>query len=322
MRIVGLGIPKQAFHYFVPGFSLPLIKPGDPPATPTPLRHVLLCFLLISSGLNGQQDTTHVLFVGNSLTYSHDMPGMVQAMLAEKGHAVRIHQSTVPGMSLKGHFTQMITALTDSTAFTRGKMAGELTGTENKLLERSWDIVILQTGTVEALIPESRNLSFSPAIGKARTYLKAPARIILFNTWASEGAYPRQYCQPGVRIDPSLTEDLYCSETISDRTGLTAAINSGYAEVAAQNGIEKSNNGDLFLAAREYHAAIDLFDDNVHPSEAGSFLNACEFYFLLTGEKASSLDFDGQIPARDASLLKLVVDRYHQDGTRIGKSPN
>lgn len=298
------------------------MKPGQLPATPTPLRHCLLCFFLFSFGLSGQQDTTHVLFVGNSLTYYHDMPGMLQAMLLEKGRPVRIHQSTVPGMSLRGHFTQMITALTDSTAFTRGKMAGELTGTENKLLERSWDIVVLQTGTVEALIPESRNLSVSPAIAKTRTYLKKPARIILFNTWASEGSYPRQYCQPGAMIDPSLTEGPYCSETISDLSGHTAIINSGYAEVAVRNGIEKSNNGDLFLAARKRHAAIDLFDDAFHPSVAGSFLNACEFYFLLTGEKASSLDFIGPVSSREASLLKQLVDRYHQDRNPIGKNPN
>ncbi len=277
---------------------------------------------MISFGLNGQQDTTHVLFVGNSLTYYHDMPGMLQAMLSEKGHPVRIHQSTVPGMSLRGHFTQMITALTDSTAFTRGKMAGELTGTENKLLERNWNVVILQTGTVEALIPESRNLSVSPAIARTKSYLGGPARIILFNTWASDTTYPLQFCQPGAIIHPSLRSRPYCSETLDNLARHTGAINSGYAKLAADNGVEKSNHGDLFLEMRNLHAEVGLFDDAFHPSPAGSFLNACEFYFLLTGEKAADLDFNGPVPSPKAALLKQVVDRYHEDGNRIRKNPN
>ncbi len=252
------------------------------------------------------------MFVGNSLTYYHDMPGMLQAMLSEKGHPVRIHQSTVPGMSLSAHFSQIITQLTDSTAFTRKKMAGEQTGTENKLRERPWDIIILQTGTVEALIPESRNLSVSPAIARAKTYLVSPARIILFNTWASDTTYPLQFCQPGTVIDASLRNRPYCSETLDNLARHTAAINAGFAELAADNGVEKSNHGDLFLEMRNRHTEVGLFDDAFHPSPAGSFLNACEFYYLLTREKVSGLEYTGPVAPGQAEALKQLVDRYHR----------
>lgn len=277
------------------------------------MRYFYLIAIWATFGLSAQQDSTHVLFVGNSLTYNHEMPQMLQAMLRESGHPVRIHQSTVPGMSLQGHFTQIITFLTETTAFTRKKMKGEQTGTENALRGRPWDVIILQAGTVEAVIPEARTYSIGPAIASTKSYLERPSRIILFNTWASNGEYPLQYCLPANTIGQSLLEDQYCSPTFSNLSEHTASINSGFAELAAANGIEKSDNGELFLQVRTRYRDIELFDDAFHPSPAGSFLNACEFYFMLTGEKVSPLVFSGPLDMTEAAMLKQLVDRYHDN---------
>ncbi|MBC2839384.1 DUF4886 domain-containing protein [Robiginitalea sp. SC105] len=282
------------------------------------MKNLFLFTFWVLAGMSAQgqpaanADSTHVLFVGNSLTYYHDMPQMLQAMLAEGGHTVRIHQSTVPGMSLRGHLDQIITRMDGESTYTRPKMDGEITGTENALREREWDVVVLQEGTVPVMIPEARAFLVAPAIASSKAYLNAPCRFILFNTWAADTTYPRRYCYPSGLIDASLPDDAYCSGEFGNLSEHTRALNAGYEELAKAANMEKSNHGDLFERIRNDHGEIDLFDDAFHPSAAGAFLNACEFYYLLTGSNPTALEYTGPLDADQAQTLKRVVDRYHQ----------
>lgn len=79
--------------------------------------------------------TVRVLFVGNSLTYVNDLPGMVRA-LAEAGGAVTIETRDVslPGYALEDHW---------ATPTSRAALA-----------EGGWDVVVLQQGP--SALPESQ----------------------------------------------------------------------------------------------------------------------------------------------------------------------
>ncbi len=278
-------------------------------------------FLLVTIGLLAlscqsqnkvKKEQVNVLFIGNSLTYYHDMPKTVQAMLNETDPNIKIEQSTFPGMSLTRHLENIIISRTDDDNIsTRKKTEGEKTETEIKIAEKKWDVVILQEGTVNLLIPEMRDLTVNKAIGKIKTLVNNPkCRFILFTTWPSERPYPKEYCRDGGRIDESL-DDMqdYCSPKIENYEQEFELINNGHRLVAKKNGMEKTDNGNLYRMVKEDKPDLKLLEDPIHPNENGAFLNACEFYEILSGKKASKLNVNGQIEPKIADYLKNIAGK-------------
>ncbi|EDP72324.1 hypothetical protein FBALC1_14522 [Flavobacteriales bacterium ALC-1] len=251
----------------------------------------------------------NVLFVGNSLTFYHEMPQMVQEMLNETSSNIKIDQVTFPGMFLGWHLDKTILTEDEESISVRDKFETEITESEKKLSEKKWDIIILQEGTIRVLIPELRHLVVDSSIKKIKKFVNNPdCRFILFNTWASKTEYPEEYCHPGFLIDESLEKNKkYCSDQIENLEDHTNVINQAYQELADNNNIEKSNNGNLFLKIREKHPEIELFDDSFHPSKYGSFLNACEFYQIFSNKKVTDLKYNGDIEPRIAESLKKAL---------------
>lgn len=277
-------------------------------------------FLLITIGLitfgcqsqtNQKSKEVNVLFIGNSLTYYHDMPQTVQEMLNETDPNIQIDQSTFPGMSLSWHLENIIESKSKDNISTRKKFEGEKTETEIKIAEKKWDVVILQEGTVNLLIPEVRDLTVNKAISKIKKLVNNPeCRFILFTTWPSERSYPKEYCRDGGRIDESLDEmQDYCSPKIKTYEQEFELVEKGHSSVAKKNEMEKTYNGKLFRIVKESKPELALLEDPIHPNANGAFLNACEFYEILSGKKASDLKIVGQIKPKNAEYLKNIAGR-------------
>lgn len=75
------------------------------------LSLIITCLLISVLDACSDRKPKEVLFIGNSLTYYHDMPVMLQAMLNEKDIRINIHQSTFPGVSLSAHLAKPQTDL-------------------------------------------------------------------------------------------------------------------------------------------------------------------------------------------------------------------
>lgn len=274
---------------------------------------LLLTIGLLTFGCQSQKkqksEEVNVLFIGNSLTYYHDMPQTVQAMLNETDPNIRIEQSTLPGTSLTRHLENIIISRTEDNINTRKKYEGEKTETEVKIAEKKWDIVILQEGTVNLLIPEVRDLTVNKAINKIKALVNNPeCRFIFFTTWPSERPYPKEYCRDGGRIDESLDEiQDYCSPKIETYEKEYELIEKGHSLVAKKNCLEKTDNGNLFRIAKETKPELALLEDPIHPNANGAFLNACEFYEILTGKKASDLKVVGELEPKNAKFLKGIA---------------
>lgn len=100
------------------------------------MKKLILLFLIFVGCRSKQienQQKTNVLFIGNSLTYYHDMPKTLQAMLNENNSKFNIEQSAFAGMTLNAHLEDIITESKGDDIYTREKEAGELTETEKKL---------------------------------------------------------------------------------------------------------------------------------------------------------------------------------------------
>ncbi|WP_047414157.1 DUF4886 domain-containing protein [Cellulophaga sp. Hel_I_12] len=278
------------------------------------MKKILLILLILVSVNCKSQDIKatekiNVLFIGNSLTYYHDMPETLQKMVNETNSNFNIEHSTFPGMPLYGHLNDIIESRTENGINTRQKKEGEKTETEIKLSEKDWDILILQEGTVRLLIPEAKEYKVETAIAGIKNRISnKDCKFILFKTWPSKEEYPKQYCYSKSSINHSLENDKYCSPEIKSLEQEIELINESYDSVAEKYGLITSENGNKVYEILTEYPNINVYEDNIHPNKYGAFLNACVFYQMLTNKKASKLKFVGEIEPTIAELLKNISE--------------
>jgi len=264
---------------------------------------VIICLFLLSCQEQENDKKVKVLFIGNSLTYFHDMPQMLQKLLDESEENFKIEQSTFPGYSLINHLEMMPDPNQENSSMQ--KKIGDTTATEKKLLQKPWDIVILQEGTVKLLIPEAKDSLVIPSIKKIKKLVtNKDCRFIIFQTWTSQEEFPKEYCYGSLQITKKMGDEQYCSEKILTKDREIKLIDSMYHTVANTTQIEKSNNGNIAYQFTLTHPEIELYDDEIHPSEEGAFLNACVFYELLTKKKAAKLKYQGTLDEGTATTIK------------------
>lgn len=103
-----------------------------------------------------------ILFVGNSLTYENDLPGMVEGLAASLGVGLRAGQVAKSGYSLSDHLDQ-----------------GDA---KRAIAAGGWRVVILQQGPSGQ--PDSRVLLRRDTATFDRLIRAAGARTALFSVWA------------------------------------------------------------------------------------------------------------------------------------------
>ena len=107
---------------------------------------------------------TRILFVGNSLTYQNDLPGMVCTLARAAGRAVVCESIAKPDVSLEDHW--------------------HLGEARKAIAAGRWDIVVLQQGP--SALPESRRLLIDYTKRFDAEIKKAGARTALYMVWPSQ----------------------------------------------------------------------------------------------------------------------------------------
>jgi hypothetical protein len=105
-------------------------------------------------------DGPQVLFIGNSLTYTNDLPGMLAAMIDSAGAEPTFFESrTLPNFGLEDHWQ---------------------TGAREAIASRAWDIVVLQQGP-SATEGRPSLLEFSARFND--DVRKGGGRVALYMVW-------------------------------------------------------------------------------------------------------------------------------------------
>jgi hypothetical protein len=125
---------------------------------------VLLAALCLSARVPAHQDDLRVLFIGNSLTESNDLPRMVEQLTERGGRRIRSTAITRGGFSLDDHWDEGGAVR----AITRG----------------GWAFVVLQQGP--SALPESRVQLRASTKKFDDVIRKAGARTALYMVWPSE----------------------------------------------------------------------------------------------------------------------------------------
>ena len=106
-------------------------------------------------------DTLKILYIGNSLTYTNDLPGLVEEIARLDGKKIISHSLSLPDYSLEDHWND-------------GKA-------ETEIEKGSYDIVILQQGP--SALPESQVLLLDYASRFAKVCKERNAKAALYMVW-------------------------------------------------------------------------------------------------------------------------------------------
>lgn len=238
---------------------------------------LLLCVFSVS-GLSAQQKS--VLFLGNSYTYTSDLPGTLYNLAAAGGDTIFRDQYTPGGYTLEGHSTNA-TSL-------------------SKIASREWDFVVLQE--------QSQKPSFPPAQVAAETYPYAEVLVdsiksnyectepIFFMTWGR-----RDGDQNNCQFYPPL-----CTFE-----GMNARLRQSYLEMGEDNGATVAPCGaawhQMSLDNSTFFSGL-YSGDGSHPSAWGTYLNACVFYATIFRQSPVGIPYYSSIGQADAETLQQLAE--------------
>jgi hypothetical protein len=122
------------------------------------LRALLLGIVISAT----QPAPVRILFIGNSLTYANDLPGMVCELARAAGKRAICESVAKPDYGLEEHWNEK---------------------SVQRVIARGWDLVVLQQGP--SALPESRRLLIEYARRFDQEIRKAGARTAFYMVWPS-----------------------------------------------------------------------------------------------------------------------------------------
>lgn len=241
-------------------------------------RYSLILFVLLGSAACHRAPERHlrVLFIGNSYTYTNNLPAMFTALAADGGQATVETRTTAPGgWFLKTHW--------------------EKGDAPHLLAQGKWDYVVLQEQSLLGSVIErdgqlhiGNDEFFHPyAVMWVRSIKDAGAAPVLFLTWAHKATREDQ-----------------------------AILNDAYLRVGRDENALVAPAGIAWDAVRGEHPEIELFQaDGSHPSAAGTYLAACAFYAAVFHQSpiglTARIKADGQViadlPKDQARILQQAA---------------
>lgn len=210
-----------------------------------------LLFLLSATSTFAQTDS--ILFLGNSYTYTSDLPGNFKSLAEGAGKSVYIDSYTPGGKQLSQHYTDAISIA--------------------KINAHQWNYVVLQEQSQMPLV--NPNTTITSAQNLVTNYINVNnpcTEVVMYMTWARE-AGNSWLTQIKYTHDQMATyyEDFY-EDIWQYTTGRVSAVGKAFHEATRQG--------------------INIYSgDGSHQNGDGTYLAACVFYATLYKETPLGLSF-------------------------------
>lgn len=214
-----------------------------------------------------------MLFVGNSYTYTNDLPAIFEYLAYAGNHSVEAEEVAEGGESLANHVD-----------------SGDV---KEALRSARWNVVVLQE---QSEIPASERLRETEMYPAARqlvgTIRAAGAQPMFFVTWAHRDGWPEG--------------------GLGNYSSMQAAVDAAYLGIARKLHVAVAPVGDAWSARlnEERHAGQHPFlwaSDGSHPTRMGTYLTACVFYAAIFRESPVGLPYDDRMPAKEAAGLQAIA---------------
>ncbi|MBT6164056.1 hypothetical protein N8891_05725 [Flavobacteriales bacterium] len=247
------------------------------------MRHFSsLLLLLLAMPAAMAQDTTRVLFLGNSYTFFNDLPTILSELAASMGHVVVTAQNTPGGASLQGHLSNT---------------------TSQSLIEQGdWDYVVLQEQSQKASLPYDQVVAdFFPAVEAlvASIHLHNECAVpLLYMTWGRENG-DAQNCE--------------WWPPVCTYGGMQELLTERYLEAANNTQSWSAPVGMIWEDVLDL-TSINLYNaDGSHPSAAGSYLAASTMFVALFGENPQESEYSGPIGLGVSTTIDEAIWDVWQD---------
>jgi hypothetical protein len=231
----------------------------------------ILCSCSLTGGCSNPQDAscTRVLFIGNSYTFTNNLPDMFAELARAGGHPVEVGMSAPGGWTLADHLQSPETL--------------------NALSSKKWNVVVLQEQSQIPSIDPGRFQSMYPAGREwVRRIRETGAEPMFFVTWAHRGGWPEN--------------------GMGTYQSMQAQIDTGYAGIALELNVPVAPVGSAWFRAVSAHPGLSLWQaDGSHPSEQGTYLAACVFYAMVFHESPIGLTYHAGLSEETAQELQALA---------------
>jgi hypothetical protein len=219
---------------------------------------------------NGEK-CLRILFIGNSYTFSNDLPGTFVELARAGGHLVEAQMVANGGWGFSDHMASPDT----------------LTAIQSK----EWDYVVLQ------------EQSTIPAAPYSRTNYMYPAARVLVNQIRSAGAKPVFFVTWGHKNgEPDMGIPNYVT--------MQAWVDQGYLAIAQELNVTLAPVGTAWYIAQKDAATPELWqEDGSHPTLAGTYLAANVFYATIFLQSPVGLSYRGTLPKDVAAHLQAIASK-------------
>ena len=210
-----------------------------------------------------------ILFIGNSYTFSNELPQVFTRLAQEGGHAVNVAMLAQGGWTLEKH---------SQSAKTRETIQGQ-----------SWDYVILQEQSTRPAWPNTRDQNMYPAVRLlAEEIENTGGEGILFMTWGHRDGLPH-------------SQD-------TDYHGMQAVLAESYLEIGRELDLIIAPVGLAWQNALGQDPQMDLWSgDGSHPSKQGSYLAACVFYAVIFQESPEGLTYMAGLSKETGQFIQSIA---------------
>jgi len=241
-------------------------------------RSSLFLFLFIVVILDLNATTLKVLFIGNSYTYTNNMPQIVRDLALQNGDTLIFDASDPGSYSFEKHCSYGPTI--------------------TKIFSQKWDVVVLQEQSeLPSFKPEEVTKQVLPYAHKLDSMVHANnphTQTMFLMTWGHKNGEPTR-----CGTDPA----------ICNYTGMQQRIKDTYMRLTQVNKAIVAPVGVAWNTVRTNNPSIELFvSDNIHPSLAGSYLEACVMYASFFHRHTTGNKYCGTLPAAVVSTLQQTAD--------------
>ncbi|USG59530.1 hypothetical protein NBZ79_10050 [Sneathiella marina] len=248
-------------------------------------RYVFLLIVVLtgtyyfySEYISVPKQKTRVLFIGNSLTYTNDLPKMISE-IADTGERKMDYQSITPGGSRLIQHAQNKKVL-------------------DELMEGTWDFIVLQEQSQYPGFAEKqlKKYVYAPAKKLVELARKSnPSAVIVFYMTMA-----RKKGDPG---------NAHISSDLNSYGGMQKRVNRAYLRLAKINKSDVAPVGEAWEFFRLKHPGIEIYSDDIHPNVIGTYLAACVFYSTFFARPCTDTKVPKTVPLSIAKEIQSITDK-------------
>jgi hypothetical protein len=222
------------------------------------------------SGVLDSRPVQRVLIIGNSRTFTNDMPLMLRPMADAAGHDRRLEVTVQaqPGYTLAQHWADART---------------------RELLRERWDHVVIQPNSAahwDAAASESFMQNGAALVAEAQ---RAGSPVSMVVSWTLGPGYAKN--------DPGFGDRYF------------GRIQADFANLSARTGVPLINLGPAWREAMNSRPPIRMDTDGNHPSVQGSYFYALVLGAYLTGRDLSAIPYVPKgVDADEAVRLRTIAN--------------